>query len=434
MRIAYLDAFAGVSGDMLLGAFIHAGVSVDVLRETLDRLDLGATLEITEVDRSGIHAVKVNVLTEGQPVEVVHGEHQHFEPDHDREHSHVQNGGSHHHHHGQKSSHQHHAEHRSLGTIRALIERATLPGPVTTLALRTFELLGESEAKIHHVPIDSVHFHEVGSVDAIADIVLTAAAVHALGIEEWHCSPLNVGGGTVECAHGRFPVPAPATADLLRGAPTYSSGIQAELVTPTGAALVRALNCRFGPSPAMRTENIGYGAGTRNPVGFANVLRLMVGEVESVAKGSTEMISVIETAVDDLNPQIIAYVTERALQSGAMDVMCTPVIMKKNRPGTLITILATAEKARAMENLLLRETSTLGLRVREERRICLQREYVPVMTEWGPVRIKVGLRNGTELNAAAEFEDCRAIAETKDIPLKRVMESALLIYRAKHSQ
>jgi uncharacterized protein (TIGR00299 family) protein len=399
MRIGYLEGFAGISGDMLLGALVHAGVSRDLLHETVSALKIGATLDFKEVDRSGIHAVQARVLVGGKPAEA------------------AAQGDHHHHHHG-----------RSLKEILALIGGAGIPEPVQALAGRTFQLLGAAEAKIHQVPVESIHFHEVGAVDAIVDIVLAATAVHALGIAQWHCSPLNVGGGTVECAHGRFPVPAPATAELLLGAPTYSSGLEMELVTPTGAALVRALDCSFGPAPAMRTEKIGYGAGTRDPKGFANVLRFSWGE-SAEAGTSSGMITVLETALDDSNPQVIAYVTERAMQLGARDVMCAPVQMKKGRAGTLLTLLCDAPQVAALQELLLRETSTLGVRVREERRVTLEREHVTVTTPWGPVRIKRGLREGVELNAAPEFDDCRRIAEAQGVPVKRVLETALQTYR-----
>jgi uncharacterized protein (TIGR00299 family) protein len=410
MRLAYLDAFAGISGDMLLGAFLQAGVPADLLRDTLASLKIGAKLEIEEVNRSGIHAVKVHILSGGQPAE--HGHHHH-----DHSHAHAHDHGPH-----------SHDDVRSLATICRLIADAGLPKPVEVLATHAFTLLGEAEAKIHHVPVETIHFHEVGAVDAIADIVLAAAAAHSLGVDGWSCSPLNVGGGTVECAHGRFPVPAPATAELLRGAPTYSSGVQMELVTPTGAALVRALGCAFGPTPPMEVETIGYGAGTRNPPGFANVLRLSVGRAsEPVAPNDTVL--VMELALDDLNPQVLAFVTEQALKLGAFDVMCTPVFMKKNRPGTLLTVLADRAHAPALEDLLLRETSTLGLRIHEERRVCLERRHVQVTTAWGPVRVKVGHREGREFNASPEFDDCRALAEKNAVPVKRVLEAALQAYR-----
>jgi pyridinium-3,5-bisthiocarboxylic acid mononucleotide nickel chelatase len=399
MRVAYLDCFSGISGDMLLGAFVQAEVSADLLRETLAALKIGATLDVRTVDRSGISAVKVDVLVKGHAAEHAH--------------------------------HHHHHEHRSLASIRMLIEQAALPEPVKATAIRTFELLGASEAKIHNVPVESIHFHEIGAVDTIADIVLVAAAVHASGIDSWQASPVNVGGGTVECAHGTFPVPAPATADLLRGAPTWSSGAVGELVTPTGAALLRALDCRFGPAPAMRVEKIGYGAGTRNPAGAANVLRLSLGTTDVASPEET--VTVLETAVDDLNPQVIAYVTGLAFQLGALDVMCTPVFMKKNRPGTLITVLTDREHAPQLEELLFRETSTLGLRIREERRRCLERRIETVATPWGDVRIKIGLRDGREVQASPEFEDCRQIAEARKLPVKQVIEAALQVYRERSS-
>jgi uncharacterized protein (TIGR00299 family) protein len=423
MRVAYLDMFAGISGDMLLGAFVHAGVSAGRLREAVEALKLGATLEIEEVDRSGIHAVKVHVLVEGEPAEAP----VHREPSQAHEHS-----GSPAHTHA--NGHSHHVEDvRSLSTICALIDQAELPKPVKILAARAFELLGAAEARIHHVPIESIHFHEVGAVDAIVDVVLAAVAAHELGIEAWYGSPLNVGGGTVQCAHGRFPVPAPATADLLRGAPTYASGIEMELVTPTGAALVRALDCRFEPAPVWRVEKIGYGAGTRNPSGFANVLRLSIGETEDEVGLMSETVSVLETALDDLNPQVLAYVTERAFALGALDVMCMPVQMKKNRAGTLLTILSERKNVSQLEEMLFRETSTLGLRLREERRHCLERRHVPVTTEWGVIRVKVGFWKGREVNAAPEFEDCRRVAEAHSIPVKRVLEVALQTYRENFS-
>jgi uncharacterized protein (TIGR00299 family) protein len=426
MRLAYLDAHAGISGDMLLGAFLQAGVPVEVLRGALAAMDLGASLDISEVDRSGIHAIKADILVDGHVAETVPARH------HAEAHAHA--NGSHQHgddetasHPAAKHSHAH--EGRSLRVIRELIGHADLGDGAKKRAIRAFELLAEAEAKIHHVPVETIHFHEVGAVDAIADIVLASVAAEFLRIDAWHCSPLNVGGGTVECAHGRFPVPAPATAELLRGAPTYSSGLELELVTPTGAALLRALDCQFGPAPALKVSAIGYGAGTRNPAGFANVLRLSLGE----AGAGTETIWVLEVAVDDLNPQIIGYVAERALAIGALDVMCAPVAMKKNRPGTLITVLSDRAHRRALEDLLLRETSTLGLRMREEQRVVLDRRHVEVLTPWGPVRIKVGARDGIELNAAPEFEDCRKIAEARNVPLKQVLETALRAYREKAS-
>ncbi len=438
MRIAYLEGFSGVSGDMLLGAFVHAGVPAALLQETVAGLGLGATLRIEPVDRSGINALKADILVDGHPAEEArspadhephaphdhgHAHHSHDHSDHEPAHPHAEHG-----HH----AHEHAHEARSLSAIKAIINRARLDEAAKATALRTFDLLGAAEAKIHQVPVESLHFHEVGAVDSIVDIVLAATAAHALGVERWFCSPLNVGGGTVQCAHGRYPVPAPATAELLKGAPIYSAKPLMELVTPTGAALVRALGCEFDPVPAMRVSAIGYGAGSRNPPGFPNVLRLSVGETVETAS-SAEMVTVMETALDDLNPQVVAHVTERALALGALDVMSTPVLMKKNRHGTLLTLLTDREHAVRLEDLLFRETSTLGLRIREERRVTLERAHVNVATPWGPVRIKVGRYRGAEVNAAPEFEDCRHIAETQALPVKRVIEAALQAYRKEPS-
>ncbi len=435
MRLAYLDTFAGISGDMFLAALLDAGAPVDLLHETLNRLNLGARLEIRKVNRSGIQAVKADIKVGAALAEAVSAHaHSHAHSHHGHGHSHANGhthepGADHVHEHENGQDHPDHGAHRNFSAIRDIILGAKLPSPVTELALRAFEELARAESKIHGIPVEAVHFHEVGAVDAIADIVLTAVAVHALKIDRWHCAPLNVGGGTVQCAHGRFPVPAPATAELLRGAPTYSSGMQMELVTPTGAALVRALNCQFGSAPAMRVDQIGYGAGGRDPEGFANVLRISVGESEEAHLSAEDVVTVIETAVDDLNPQVLAYVAEKALKLGALDVICQPAQMKKNRQGTLITVLARRDKADILQDFLLRETSSLGLRVREDRRVCLPREWATVGTQWGPVRIKVSRRDGVEWNAAPEYEDCRVIAESHSVPLKNVQAVAMQLYR-----
>ncbi len=392
---------------MFLGALVDAGVDPKLLEETVASLNIGATLEIEKVDRSGINASKVRVLVDGTSAEAAAN-------------------STHTHHH---SHHEHHHHGRSLSAIRKLIENAPLAAAAKATAIRAFELLGESEAKIHNVPIETIHFHEVGAVDSIVDIVAGAVGAHALNVRAWICSPLNVGGGTVECAHGTFPVPAPATMDLLQGVPTYSSGIQMEMVTPTGAAIVRALNCTFSPSPAMRVDKIGYGAGSRNPKRFPNVVRLSLGETNETESIPADIVVVMETAVDDLNPQILGNFTERALQAGALDVMCSSVHMKKDRLATLITILCDRAHVVPLQQLLFRETSTLGVRIREERRACLDRKFVAVKTQWGEIKIKIGLLNGVEVNAAPEYEDCRRCAKQHSVPLKLVMQSALAIYQ-----
>jgi hypothetical protein len=498
MRIAYLDCFAGISGDMFLGALIDAGVPPQVLHDAISALNLGASLKIEVVDRSGISSTKVHVLEDGNLAE---------EPTHTHSHasavSHVhvhanealdavqqqqtdskaaytrQPGTQHLHkigaahdddqdHVHESHSHQAAAGHRhgrSLTVIRALIQNAALAEPVKLAAIRAFEFLGHAEAKIHNVPVDDIHFHEVGAVDAIVDIVAASAGIHHLNIDSWYCSPLNIGGGMVACAHGTFPVPAPATAELLRGYPTYSAHIQKELVTPTGAALLRTLDPVVGQQPAMRVERIGYGAGTSNPKDFPNVLRLLIGEdfdettisklparqsqdsrdipTDPIAavnpersiqghkhhRHDSETVTVLETALDDLSPQILAYVAEKALAEGALDVTLTPVIMKKGRPGTLLTMLCNPSDSNVLERLILRETSTLGVRIRQDRRSCLERSHTTVQTAYGDIRMKIGTFDGEELNAAPEFEDCRAVASRHNVPIKRVQQAAIAAYQ-----
>lgn len=415
---------------MFLGALMDAGVPSQVFEDATAALKLGATLTINKVDRSGISSTKADVLENGKQAEAANASDS--GPTHKHEHTHP-HGSEHHeaehaHPHEHGHSHDHpHSHGRSLSVIRSLIHATELPEPVKQMAVQTFELLGASEAKIHNVDIEKIHFHEVGAVDAIVDIVAASAGIHALGVDAWYSSPLNVGSGMVDCAHGRFPVPAPATADLLRDMPTYSAYLQQELVTPTGAALIRALAPTFGPQPAMRVQVIGYGAGSRNPKGFPNVLRLSIGEATGSAHSS---VAILETALDDISPQILAHVTERALAFGALDVMSSAVQMKKGRLGTLITILADDDKVPTLENLLLRETSTLGVRIHHERRSCLDRTHTIVATSYGDIRIKLGSRAGEILNAAPEFEDCRAAAAQHNVPVKQVLQAAIAAYHS----
>ena len=429
MRIAYLDCFAGISGDMFLGAMIDSGVPVEVFHEAVRALNLGASLSISKVDRSGISSTSIRVLENGKPAETASHSHSHAvepRPPHEESKKHTH---SHPHDHAHTPPNHEHSHGRSLTVIRNLIESAKLADPIKRTAIQTFELLGASEAKIHNIDLEKIHFHEVGAVDAIVDLVAASAGIHALGVDAWHASPLNIGSGMVDCAHGRFPVPAPATADLLRGVPTYSAHLEQELVTPTGAALIRTLAPAFGTQPAMRVEKIGYGAGRRNPKNFPNVLRLTIGDS---GEGLHSAVAVLETALDDISPQILAHVTEQAFALGALDVMSTAVQMKKGRLGTLITILADDAKVRSLEDLLLRETSTLGVRIHHERRACLDRSYVTVKTPYGEIRIKIGSRKGEVFNAAPEFEDCRTAAAAHNVPVKQVQQVAIAAYQANH--
>jgi len=414
MRIAYLDCFSGISGDMFLGALADAGVSQKLLEDTVAALDIGARLEIKRVMRGGISATKVDVYSSGEkdlPREVFWEQHGH---DHGHDHA------------------------RGLNDIRQIIDNAAIGGTAKAIAIRIFDTLGKAEAEIHNTPVERVHFHEVGAVDALVDIVCAAVGAESLAVEEWVCSPLNVGGGTVKCAHGTLPVPAPATLKLLRDAPVYSSGPQVELVTPTGAAIVKTLSTRFAPFPAMKIEKAGYGAGTRDFPEHPNLLRLTIGEALPADAASTspttspgtssDRITVLEANLDDLSPQVLAYAMERLLAEGALDVFSVPVQMKKSRPGALLTVLAKIEDANRLTKLIFAETTTLGVRRREEQRQTLSRRWETVDTMWGPVRIKIANMNGTVSNYAPEYEDCRALAEAHHVPLKKVIQEAVQAY------
>jgi len=440
MRIAYLECFSGISGDMFLGALVDAGVRPQLLEDTVAALAVGAKLQITRVIRSGISATKVDVWVDGEkdmPREEYWAKqdaaHTHS---HDHPHGHDHDHGNHEHAAGDGSSvetsapHRHDHVHRGLKEIRKIISSASISESAKKTAISIFEALGAAEAKIHNAAVEEIHFHEVGSVDAIVDIVCAAVGAEALGVEEIICSSLNVGGGTVKCAHGNFPVPAPATVELLKDAPVYSSGVQAELVTPTGAAIAKTLVRRFGSFPEMKIEKSGYGAGSRDFPGHPNVMRLVVGEAASTlaAKTSSEMITVLEANLDDLNPQVFGYVMDRLLEEGALDAFGMPVQMKKNRPGTLLTVLCKPEDASKLTQLIFTETTTLGVRRRAEVRQALARRWETVRTPWGEVRMKIASMNGTVTNYAPEYEDCRRIAAEHHVPLKTVIQEAARAY------
>ncbi len=438
MRIGYLECFAGISGDMLMGALVDAGAPIELLQRTAASLALGAELRVTKVSRSGIQSTKIDVMVGGQlhepaapsgPVqEEIKQEHE-AAPGHGHHHDH-------HHHHDHDHTHNHeghkHEHGRGLPEIRSLLMRADLTQRALNLSLTAFSLLADAEGRIHGIPAEEVHFHEVGGIDAIVDIACCAAGADALDLDAWYCSPVNVGSGFVNCAHGRFPVPAPATAELLKNLPTYAAHVQMELVTPTGAALLRALDCRFDATPVMRTQTIGYGAGTRNPERFPNVLRVSIAEIATAAQPFNEdKVTVLECAVDDLSPQVLAHTAQLALEHGALDVMSGPVIMKKGRLGTLLTVLCKPGDAAGLQQLIFRETTTLGIRVREENRVILAREITPVETDFGVIHIKTGSWQGEEWNAAPEFEDCRRAAAAFDVPLKTVMQAAMAAWRTR---
>jgi len=320
-------------------------------------------------------------------------------------------------------------KHRSLSAILEILKNSQLPASVRDRGASIFTKLGEAEARVHDVPLERIHFHEVGAVDAIVDIVGACVGFHFLGIEKFACSPLNVGGGTAKMAHGILPVPAPATANLLQGMPTYSNGVQRELVTPTGAAIVATLCDSFGPQPPMSVAAIGYGAGTADLEGQPNVMRLMIGEAaEKIVPGFDEEIAVIEANLDDMNPQIYGYFLERALAAGALDVYTTPVQMKKNRPGILLTVLCRPQDTQSLMSLIFAETTTFGARTYRAQRRTLPREFVSVSTDFGDVRIKISRVNGRILHVAPEYDDCRKLAVEKNVPLQRVISEALRAY------
>jgi pyridinium-3,5-bisthiocarboxylic acid mononucleotide nickel chelatase len=398
MKTAYFDCFSGISGDMTLGALVDAGCNLAEMESHLRRLPVqGWKISAEKVTRRGFRATQVKVESSDPQ------------------------------------------RHRSLSTILQLIEQAGLPGPIAERASRIFQRLGEAEALVHGSPIEKVHFHEVGAVDAIVDIVGAAAGFEQLGIEEFFCSALNVGGGRVDTQHGNLPVPAPATAELLRGAPTYSNGIQRELVTPTGAAIVATLVSKFGPQPEMTVAVIGLGAGSAQLTEQPNVLRLFVGE--SAARGEDaardgsaldEDILVLEANLDDMSPQVYGYFAERALEGGALDVFAIPVQMKKNRPGQLVTVLCKPGDREKFSDLLFRETTTLGVRQSSVKRRTLQREIVAVETSLGTIRLKIARLNGQILNVAPEYEDCQKVAAERGVPLKQVLAEAIFQYQKRN--
>jgi uncharacterized protein (TIGR00299 family) protein len=388
MKLAYFDCFSGISGDMTLGALVDAGCDLELLRSGLQALQVpGWTISSERVWKNGMSATSVTVKTEEQ------------------------------------------SKHRSLSAILEIFDKSQLSDSVRKNASAIFRRLGEAEASVHDVPLEKIHFHEVGAVDAIVDIVGSCIGFEALGIQRFACSPLNVGGGTAKMAHGTLPVPAPATAKLLQGKPTYSNGVQKELVTPTGAAIVATLCDAFGPQPPMSVASIGYGAGSADIEGQPNVVRVMIGEAaEKIVPGFDEEISVIEANLDDMNPQIYGYFQEKALAAGALDVYTTAVQMKKNRPGILLTLLCKPQDANALMSLIFAETTTFGARAYTAQRRTLPRESVSVHTQFGHVRIKLSRVNGRILHVAPEFEDCRKLAVEKNVPLQRVIRDALRAY------
>ncbi len=402
MRLLYFDCIAGISGDMALGALIQAGADADLIREHLAGIPVEPFgFEVGEVETHGIHAMKVTVRAEASAVV------------------------------------------RTYANIRGMLEEADLPEGARAIAQRIFRRLAEAEAAVHHRDLEQVVFHEVGAVDSIVDIIGTALALDQLRVERVFASPVPTGMGMMKTEHGSMPIPAPAVVELLRGAPLYSRNTPMELVTPTGAAILASMVEGYGAMPLIRTERVGYGAGTLRP-DFPNVLRVLVGEGEpgailgtggdpmnepSVHSMTDEL--VLSTNVDDLNPELYAYVLERLFAAGAQDAWLTPIVMKKGRPAATISVLCARERADALRRVLFRETGTLGIRTTATQKLALEREWVEVETRHGRVRVKVGRLEGRPVTVAPEFEDCVAVARESNVPARDVYEEAVRLARAR---
>ena len=397
MRVAYLDCFAGISGDMTLGALVDAGADFHSLKSELDKLGIAEyEIKAEKVVRRGISATDVTV-----DVHHHHGEHTH--------------------HHG-----------RSYSQIKQIIEQSSLSDNVKTKSVAIFTKLGEAEAKIHNQNIDEIHFHEVGAVDSIVDIVGACICLELLNIEKIYSSPIPTFTGMVEMAHGKFPLPAPATLEILKGIPWRTLGIEGEIVTPTGAAILATLSEGFGLMPQMIMTSTGYGAGKKD-FGIPNTLRVMIGEMESVSKEDCHEcreVTVLETNIDDVSPQIYEVVMEKLLAAGALDVYMTPIQMKKNRPATLLSVLCKPTDIKELSTILFEETSTIGIRIDTRKRMCLPREIITVDTEFGQIRIKVARRSDEVVNIQPEYEDCKAAAAKSNMPVKRVRDAAVVAFYA----
>lgn len=430
----HLDCSSGIAGDMFLGACLDLGMPLEVLSDTVERLRLpGVTVESRKASRGGFTGVRFRVLVDGRPLEGPDPEEGHQHGGHHHPHHHHHGGHAHHHEHehgqehGQEHGHHHghhHGHSRDLPAIRRLIEESGLAAPVKERALRLFQRLGEAEAKAHGMPVEKVHFHEVGAVDSIVDLVGAAAAIEHLAPERITCGPVNLGSGRVKTAHGELSVPAPATAELLRGVPVYG-GPGGELTTPTGAVLLAELVDEFVELPAMVLEGVGYGLGRKDLAHQPNAVRLLRGRGAETRPEVAPEVAVIECEVDDLPGEGFGFLMERLLEAGALDVYFTPVQMKKNRPGTLITLLCRRPRIEALAGLLLMESGSLGCRYHMADRFEAERETAEVETAFGTVRVKQARFQGKLLAVAPEFEDCRRLAMAGGVPWRDVYRAAL---------
>ncbi len=408
-RVLYFDCFSGISGDMTLGALLDAGLPLEDLRRALGSLTVGGYhVHAERVLRAGVSATKFLVHEHAHDAAGVHSA---ANSPHDRAH------------------HPHDHAHRSLAEIFTLVDRSALSVAGRERAKALFQRLAEAEAAIHQMPVDQVHLHEVGALDSIIDIVGTVFALEWAAADRIVCSPLNVGGGMVHSAHGYFPVPAPATVRLLGDAPIYSGAVQKELVTPTGALIATSYASSFGPIPAISVERVGDGAGERDDPSTPNVLRVLIGR--AVDRAEAERVTVIECEIDDMNPQIFGVAMERLYAAGALEVFYVSAQMKKNRPGTLLTVVCPPALRAQLADIVFRETTTIGLRHYEVDRECLQREMITVDTPVGAVRFKVARRDGRVINAVPEFEDCVKLASANQLSVKEVQAIAVQAYGAR---
>lgn len=417
----HLDCSSGIAGDMFLGACLDLGMPVEVLSDVVARLGLsGVAVEARKASRGGFEGTRFRVLEHGKPIEGPDPE----EAGHEHHHHHHDHDHGHHHDHGHEHGHHHHGhEHghtRGLAEIRGMIEGSGLSGAVKERALRLFQRLGEAEAKAHGMPIERVHFHEVGAIDSIVDLVGAAAAVEFLAPERLTCGPVNLGSGRVRMAHGEVSIPAPATAELLRGVPVFG-GPGGELTTPTGAVLLAELVDEFVELPAMVLEGAGYGLGKKDLPTHPNALRLLRGRSAT----TRAEVMVVETEIDDLPGEGFGFLMERLLAAGALDVYFTPVQMKKSRPGTLVTLLCRRPQLEELAGILLTESGSLGCRYHAASRFEAEREILEVATAFGTVRIKRARLDGRPLAVAPEFEDCRRLALASGVPWRDVYRAAL---------
>ena len=409
MKIAYFDCFSGISGDMTLGALADLGLDPDLLKDELAKLKLeGYQLSFSKAQKHGISGTKAHVdLSDPE-------HHQHDDQDHDHEHNHD-------HHHDEPPKKRHHT--RNLGDIRQLIENSDLSEEIKAKSLSIFVRLGEAEARVHGTTIDEVHFHEVGAVDSIVDIVGSVIGLSIMEIDKIYSSSLSLGSGLARSSHGVIPVPAPATVELLRGIPTRQTEIRGELVTPTGAAIISTLAENFGPAPEMIMDKIGYGCGTKDLAEQPNLLRVILGH--TAGDYETDTIKVVETNIDDMSPQIYDLLMDKLLEIGALDVFLTPINMKKNRPAVKLTVLADSPQLQDVCACILAETTTMGVRIYEAHRKKLEREMVEVDTEYGKISVKLGKIGDEVVKILPEYDDCKRIAREKNVPIMKIHQAVL---------